>query len=316
MNVIQRLSFKVIAIVLMLAGLAGCKSEISPSRATLTYQGSGPINIVCTTGMVADLVANIGQKHVKVTQLMKAGVDPHLYKASPGDMRLFNESDVIFYSGHHLEGKMTELLEQLNRKKVSLPVTEKIDSPSLLRTEENVVDPHLWFDVKLWQQASYFIRDELCRYDPSHAADYRAASAAYDKQLEEMDKYAREQLGTIEKSRRVLVTAHDAFRYFGKAYDVEVKSIQGISTESEASVKDINELVNFIVARKIKAVFVETSVSEKNIKALVEGCAAQNHAVIVGGELFSDAPGEEGKPDATYLGMVKHNVDVIVKALK
>lgn len=316
MNVIHRLSFKAIAIVLMLASLAGCKSEPSSLRAVLTYQGSGPINIVCTTGMVADLVANIGQKHVKVTQLMKAGVDPHLYKASPGDMKLFNEADVIFYSGHHLEGKMTELLEQLNRKKISLPVTEKIESASLLRTEENVVDPHLWFDIKLWQQASHFIRDELCRYDLSHAADYRAASEAYDKQLEEMDRYAREQLGSIDKSRRVLVTAHDAFRYFGKAYDVEVKSIQGISTESEASVKDINELVNFIVARKIKAVFVETSVSEKNIKALVEGCAAQKHAVTIGGELFSDAPGEEGKPEATYLGMVKHNVDVIVKALK
>lgn len=313
---VTRLTLKAISLVLLLTWLAGCKPETSPSRAALTYQGSGPIHVVCTTGMVADLVANIGQKHVKVTQLMKAGVDPHLYKASPGDMQLFNDADVVFYSGHHLEGKMTELLEQLNRKKVSLSVTDGIDAKALLRSEENVIDPHLWFDVRLWQQASHMIRDELCRYDPSHASDYRAASVAYDKQLDEMDKYAREQLGTIEKSRRVLVTAHDAFRYFGKAYDLEVKSIQGISTESEASVKDINELVAFIVSRKIKAVFVETSVSEKNIKALVEGCASQKHIVSIGGELFSDAPGEAGTPEATYLGMVKHNVDVIVKALK
>lgn len=300
----------------LIGGIAGCKDKASPTRAALKYQGSGPIHVVCTTGMVADLVANIGQKHVRVTQLMKAGVDPHLYKASPGDMKLLHEADVIFYSGHHLEGKMTELLEQLNRKKVSLPVTGRIEAASLLRTEENVVDPHLWFDVRLWQQASHYIRDELCRFDPAHASDYQSASADYDKKLEAADRYAREQLASIEKSRRVLVTAHDAFRYFGKAYDLEVKSIQGISTESEASVKDVNELVSYIVNRKIKAVFVETSVSEKNIKALIEGCAYQKHTVAIGGELFSDAPGEEGTPEATYLGMVRHNVDVIVKALK
>lgn len=278
--------------------------------------GSGPYHVVCTTGMVADVVRQIAGSHATVDQLMKAGVDPHLYKASPGDISQLQSADIIFYSGQHLEGKMADLLGQIGKQRRCIAVTDKLAHDSLLKTEEGIVDPHLWFDVSIWQQAAHRIRDELCQYDPSHAEEYKKAAAAYDVELVKLHSYAREQLASIEKPRRVLVTAHDAFRYFGKAYDLEVRSIQGISTESEASVKQVNDLVSFIVSRKIKAVFVESSVSEKNIKALIEGCASQGHQVAIGGELYSDAPGADGTPDATYIGMVRHNVDTIVKALR
>jgi len=266
--------------------------------------------------MVADLVRNIGGSHVRVTQLMNAGVDPHLYKASPGDIKSLSEADIVFYSGQHLEGKMADHLHQLSRTKRSVAVTDGIAAEKLLKNEDGVVDPHLWFDVSIWQLASKRVLDELCKYDPNHAGDYTKAANAYDVELQKLHEYARTQLASIDNSRRVLVTAHDAFHYFGRAYQLEVKSIQGISTESEASVKQVNDLVAFIVDRKIKAVFVESSVSEKNIKALVEGCASRGHKVDIGGELFSDAPGADGTPEGTYVGMVKHNVDIIVKALK
>ena len=271
---------------------------------------------VCTTGMVADLVRNIGKQHVRVTQLMKAGVDPHLYKASPGDIRTLNQADIIFYSGQHLEGKMADVLKKLGEKRRSIAVTDGINKNLLLQNEDGVVDPHLWFDVSLWQQAASRVRDELCAYDPVHADEYKQHASAYEKELTELHRFAIEELAKIESQRRVLVTAHDAFQYFGKAYKMEVKSIQGISTESEASVKQVNDLVSFIVSRKIKAVVVESSVSEKNIKALVEGCSARGHNVKIGGELYSDAPGPDGTPDASYVGMVKHNIETIVKALK
>lgn len=275
-----------------------------------------PIHVVCTTGMVADLVRNIGGSYVRVTQLMKAGVDPHLYKASPGDIKSLSEADIICYSGQHLEGKMADVLKRLSKSRRSVAVTDGIDQKLLLRSEEGVVDPHLWFDVSLWQQAARRVCEELCAYDAAHAGEYKQAAETYDKELVQLHQYAKEQMSRIDKERRVLVTAHDAFHYFGKAYQLEVKSIQGISTESEASVKQVNDLVAFMVERKIKAVFVESSVSEKNIKALVEGCSARGHAVTIGGELYSDAPGADGTPDGTYIGMVKHNVDTIVKALK
>lgn len=299
---------------LILSGCSPVANQATGSKAS--HHGSYPINVVCTTGMVADLVRNIGGSHVRVTQLMKAGVDPHLYKASPGDIKNLSEADMVFYSGQHLEGKMAEHLHQLNRTKRSVAVTENIAVDLLLKNDDGVVDPHLWFDVSLWQQAGKRVLDELCDFDPSHAEEYRRAAASYDVELKKLHEYARAQIASIDATRRVLVTAHDAFHYFGRAYQLEVKSIQGISTESEASVKQVNDLVAFIVERKIKAVFIESSVSEKNIKALVEGCAARGHQVEIGGELFSDAPGTDGTPEGTYVGMVKHNINIIVKALK
>lgn len=290
----------------------GCQSQPT-AKQTGT---SSPIRVVCTTGMVADLVRNIGQDRVAVTQMMKAGVDPHLYKATPGDVQQLSGADIIFYSGQHLEGKLADVLHQLSKSKKCFAVTDGIQSDNLLRTVEGVVDPHLWFDVSLWQQASQEVARKLIEYDPSNRELYQKAAQAYDAELAKLHDYAKTELAKIDKTRRVLITAHDAFSYFGRAYDMEVKSIQGISTESEASVKQVNDLVAFIVTRKIKAVFVESSVSEKNMTALLEGCSAKSHQVTIGGELFSDAPGLDGTPEASYVGMVRHNVDTIVKALR
>jgi len=306
----------------VLLTVGGCsKPETGPrTQATLTvaniYQGSYPIQVLTTTGMVADLVRNVGGTHVAVTQLMGEGVDPHLYKPSSGDVSQLSNADAIFYSGRNLEGKMGDVFVRMARKKPTFAVTEYIDDKYILE-EDDHFDPHLWFDVSLWSQAVGVVRDALVQFDPKNAADYKKNADAFQTRLTELHGWCKEQLATIPKEQRVLVTAHDAFRYFGRAYDIEVRGIQGISTDGEAGVKEINELVQFLANRKIKAVFVETSVSEKNVQALVEGCLkGRNHQVVVGGELYSDAMGKPGTPAGTYEGMVRHNVATIVKALK
>jgi manganese/zinc/iron transport system substrate-binding protein len=296
-----------------LCALAGCANGVG-NPAEQTFGGTYPIKAVATTGMVADLVRQAGGSHVTVDQLMGADVDPHLFTASLGDVNRLKAANIVFYSGLHLEGKMTSIFESMARKQPTLAVAENL--PSLLEDEEKTHDPHVWFDVSMWSQAAGVVRDALAKYDPRNASDYRARTDAYQAELAQLHDYARTQIATIPKEQRVLVTAHDAFRYFGRAYDIEVKGIQGISTESEASVKDINDLVKFLVERKVKAVFVETSVNPRNIKSLIEGCQARGHKVAIGGELFSDAMGKEGTPEGTYVGMVKHNVDTIVQALK
>ena len=303
----------------------GCSSESKPPEdhtqgrpvsVEKAYAGNYPIKVVCTTGMVADLVRNIGGDKVQITQIMGEGVDPHLYKASPGDVNLLSGADAIFYSGLHLEGKMADVFVRMARKKPTFAVTEHIQESQILDNPEGAFDPHLWFDVSIWREAAGVVRDALKAFDPKHADDYQARADAYQAELATLHDYAKSQLATVPKDRRVLVTAHDAFRYFGRAYDVEVKGIQGISTESEAGVKEVNALVDFLVKGKIKAVFVESSVSDKNIRALLEGCKAKGHSVVIGGELFSDAMGKEGTPEGTYVGMVRHNVDTIVRALR
>jgi manganese/zinc/iron transport system substrate-binding protein len=281
-----------------------------------TYAGGYPMKAVCTTGMVADLVRNVGGERVQVTQIMGEGVDPHLYKASPGDVNMLSGGDVIFYSGLHLEGKMADVFVRMARKKPTFAVTEYVPEDKILDNHEGAFDPHLWFDVSLWADAAGAVRDALKAFDPKHADEYQSRADAYQAELRKLHDYAKTQLATIAKERRVLVTAHDAFRYFGRAYDIEVRGIQGISTESEAGVKEINTLVSFLADRQIKAVFVESSVSDKNVRALLEGCKARGHTVVIGGELFSDAMGKDGSPEGTYVGMVRHNVDTIVKALK
>jgi manganese/zinc/iron transport system substrate-binding protein len=280
------------------------------------YAGKYPIRAVATVGMVADIVENIGGVHVKVTSLMGEGVDPHLYKASPADVSQLSRADIVFYSGLHLEGKLAELLERMGERKPTIGVAERISPDKILTDDHGARDPHVWFDVSLWSEAAAAAADALARFDPPHAADYQARAAEYRQRLAKLDAYAREQLATIPKERRVLVTAHDAFRYFGRAYDIEVRGIQGISTESEAGVRQVTELVDFLSQRKVKAVFVETSVSDQNIRSLLEGCAARGHNVSIGGSLYSDAMGKAGTPDGTYEGMVKHNVDTIVAALR
>jgi manganese/zinc/iron transport system substrate-binding protein len=311
------------ALACALCSLGGCNSTSataptnqSTENSARVFSGSFPIKIVCTTGMVADIASNIGRKHVKVTSLMGEGVDPHLYKASPADVSQLSRADIILYSGLHLEGKLAELLERMAARKPTVGVAERIASEKVLHDEHGAKDPHVWFDVSLWSEAAQAAADALAQFDPTHASDYQANAAAYRARLAELHVYAQKHLAKVEKDRRVLVTAHDAFRYFGRAYGVDVRGIQGISTDSEAGVRQVRELVDFLVERKIKAVFVETSVSDQNIRSLLEGCQARGHNVVIGGSLFSDAMGQSGTPEGTYEGMVRHNVDTIVNALK
>jgi manganese/zinc/iron transport system substrate-binding protein len=300
----------------------GSSHAVSHTQATgpivveAKFAGQGPVKIVCTTGMVADVARNVGGKHVEVTHLMGEGVDPHLYKAAPGDVSLLNAADVIFYSGWHLEGKMAELFARLARRKPTFAIAEQIPAARILTAEGGAHDPHLWFDVALWSETANVARDVLAQFDPAHAEEYRQNATAYRQRLAQLDEYARSSIAKIPPQRRVLVTAHDAFRYFGRAYEIEVRGIQGISTDSEAGVRAINELVDFLVERKIKAVFIETSVSDQNIRSLLEGAKSRGHEVVIGGELFSDAMGRDGTPAGTYDGMIRHNVDTIVTALE
>jgi manganese/zinc/iron transport system substrate-binding protein len=315
-------------LILALGGVSavGCNSseansnshdkEHQPRAITTKYSGSYPIQVVCTTGMVADLVKNIGGEHVKVTALMGAGVDPHLYTASPADVSQLRGADLILYSGLHLEGKLAELLARISDSKPTVAVAERIDHDQIISDESGAHDPHVWFDVSLWSEAAAAAADALIAFDPPHADAYRTNLRAYQSRLAELHSYAKAEVNTIPTDRRVLVTAHDAFGYFGRAYGIEVRGIQGISTTSEAGVRKVRELVDYLVQRKIKAVFVETSVSDQNVRSLLEGCAARGHQVVIGGTLYSDAMGEEGTPEGTYEGMVRHNVETIVRALK
>ncbi|GJQ26386.1 MAG: manganese transporter [Phycisphaerae bacterium] len=301
---------------------AGCR-EAPPSGQAAASPGAGtatdaPLKVVCTIGMITDVVRNIGGPRVEVTGLMGEHVDPHLYKATPADHRALSAAEVIFYGGLHLEGKMADLFVQMARKKPVYAVTQDID-PSKLREPpefEGQFDPHVWFDVSLWQSAVGTIRDGLSAVRPAWKDEFAARAADYTAKLDELHDWCRLRIASLPVERRVLVTAHDAFGYFGRAYGMEVLAIQGISTESEAALKKINDLVDTLVARKIPAVFIESSVNPRTIQALIEGCKARGHVVRIGGELFSDAMGAAGTTEGTYIGMVRHNVETIVKALQ
>ncbi len=274
--------------------------------------------ILATTGMIADAVANIGKDSVVVSALMGPGVDPHLYKATQGDLKKLRTADVIFYNGLHLEGKMSEIFEKLSRQKRVIPVAEGISKNELHLMDEKagIYDPHIWFDVSLWKKAVMTMTDELSRAYPSHESYFRENSSVYLQQLDSLHEKIKLQIREIPEEQRVLITAHDAFGYFGTAYRIEVRGLQGISTMSDYGLKDISDLVEFIKQRKIKAIFVETSVSERSINAVIEGCRERNHPVVIGGSLYSDAMGTKGTFEGTYIGMVASNVDKIVTALK
>ncbi len=304
--------------ILMLLALSLVLFGCSASSAQTPKQADGKWNVTTTTGMVADIVTHVGGEKVSVTHLMGPGVDPHLYKASQGDIKRIEEADIIFYSGLHLEGKMGEILEKIEKKKPVKAVTAGIPKDLLLAdpAAPEAFDPHVWFDVSLWMKAVEQVRADLIAFDPPNEALYQANAEKYLAELNELHQYAQSQLASIPSEQRVLVTAHDAFGYFGRAYGIEVMGLQGISTASEYGLKDVQGLVDTLVTRKIKAVFVESSVPKRSIEAVVQGAAAKNHQVAIGGELFSDAMGAPGTPEGTYIGMVKHNIDTIVKALK
>ncbi len=304
------------AISLSLLGLAGCTVQEPGDLSASTHEG--PLKVTCTIGMIADVAAAIGGDHVVVTGLMGPGVDPHLYKATQGDLARLKDADLILYHGLHLEGRMADVLVKLARLVPTFQVTDTIDH-SLLREPPEFAgnyDPHVWFDVSMWRTAAERIHVILVEAMPLHKVELDKRAAAYLSEMDALHAYAKERLSQIPEENRVLVTAHDAFGYFGRAYGLEVLGIQGISTSSEYGLQDLNTLLNTLVERKIKAVFVETSVSHRSIEALIEGARSSGHEVKLGGELYSDAMGAADSPEGTYLGMVRHNVDTIAEALE
>ncbi len=313
---------KQISILLLVALCVGCGSSRSapsgaPAASSATFQGAGPIRAVATVGMVGDIVRNVGAEHVTVTQIMGAGVDPHLYRSTRDDVLMIMDGDIVFYSGLMLEGKMSDTLIKVARSKPVYAVTEMIGESELLEPEEfqGHYDPHVWMDVSAWSQCVDAVAKSLAEFDPVHAEDYKANAQRYRQQLAELHEYGIKSIGTIPVGRRVLITSHDAFNYFGRAYGLDVQGIQGLSTESEAGLQRINELVELIVAQNVHAVFVESSVPRKNIDALVEGARAKHHEITVGGELFSDAMGETGTYEGTYVGMLDHNITLVARGL-
>lgn len=275
------------------------------------------LRVVATVGMVADLVREIGGTRVEVTQLIASGIDPHLYRPTRGGIRRLLRADAIFYVGFRLEGKMASLLSRLEQRgRRVYAVAERVDAQLWLETgEREGADPHMWTDVRRWMQAARVIEAALSGLDPAGAAVYRANADRYLNRMAELDAYIRKITATIPPASRVLITAHDAFRYFGDAYGFEVIGVQGFSTESEAGLARINGLVDLIVERRIPAIFVETSVSDRNVQALIEGARARGHDVKRGGSLFSDAMGPAGTYEGTYIGMMDHNATAIARAL-
>jgi manganese/zinc/iron transport system substrate-binding protein len=276
------------------------------------------MKIVTTTGMIKDAVENIVGDHADVTALMGPGVDPHLYKATQGDLQKLTDADVVFYNGLHLEGKMGEVLEKLGHLKPVIAVSTDIPESRLRAVPgfQGTHDPHIWFDVNLWENAVRTISTYMQKHDTASAMLYRDNTDRYILQLDSLHEAVKISIAQVPEKQRVLITAHDAFGYFGDAYKIEVRGLQGISTVSEFGLRDVTELVNFIISREIKAIFVETSVSQKSIEAVVQGCRQKKWNVKIGGSLYSDAMGPAGTPEGTYIGMVSANVKLIVEALK
>jgi manganese/zinc/iron transport system substrate-binding protein len=276
------------------------------------------LEVVCTTGMVADIARHVAGDRASVVNIMGEGVDPHLYKPLASDVRRIMAADVVLYNGLKLEGRMGDIFERAAaRGRFVRPVAAMVDESFLLVPEGQAghPDPHVWMDVKAWMAATEATAIALCQADPDGCESYHANAATYSRELASLDAYVRQIIASIPPGQRVLVTAHDAFNYFGRAYGLDVRGIQGISTESEAGLADVNGLVRMLVDKKIPAVFVESSVPDKYVRALVEGAKARGHEVIVGGELFSDAMGQPGTWEGTYLGMMDHNASTVARAL-
>lgn len=297
----------------------GCNSDSDATKKTSNEQ---KLKIVATTGMIKDAVAQIVGEKAEVEGLMGAGVDPHLYKATQGDLQKLMDADVIFYNGLHLEGKMQAIFEKMAKQKKVIAVASTIAEKSLMVTfegKENEVktfDPHIWFSVPLWSEVVQYIGEQMQQIDSKNASVYQANLQSYLTQLEELHQRVEKNISKIPENQRLLITSHDAFGYFGQTYGMEVKGLQGISTVAEFGLRDVTQMVDLIVNRKIKAIFVESSVASKPLEAVVAGCKERGHDVKIGGTLFSDAMGADGTKEGTYLGMVEHNVQAIVEALQ
>jgi manganese/zinc/iron transport system substrate-binding protein len=293
--------------------LAACGRGVAANQ-----PDDGRLSVVTTIGQIADAAAIVGGDHVRVQSLMGPGTDPHLYTASARDVDKLRDADIVFFNGLFLEAQMEDVLEQMAERQTVVAVSSGIDTATLLPSANyaDEFDPHIWFDVTLWMQTVAKIRDTYVTIDPTNAAAYEANAAAYLAELGQLHAYVLAQAATVPAEQRVLVTAHDAFNYFGRAYDFEVLGLQGISTASEAGTADVQDLAIFIAERRIPAIFVESSVPVRNIEAVQAAVQNRGFDVQIGGRLFSDAMGDAGTPEGTYIGMVRHNIDTIVSALR
>jgi manganese/zinc/iron transport system substrate-binding protein len=301
-------------VLLAAAAVAAC----GPAGGNSGDIATRPVNVVATTSIVADLVRQVGGERVEVTGLMGPGVDPHLYRASEGDVTRMSDADIVFYNGLHLEGRMAELFEQMGERGIATAaVAAGIDESRLLAPPEfqGAHDPHIWMDVMMWRDAAVQAGAALAEIDPTHAETYLTGASGYADRLTQLEARIRERIETLPPARRVLVTAHDAFNYFGRAYGFEVRGLQGISTVAEAGTADVQELARFVAERRVPALFVETSVSPRSIEAVQAAVRSRGFEVAVGGNLFSDALGGDGSGAETYESMILHNVETIVGAL-
>lgn len=313
----QRLKMTLGVVALII--IAACSKVDSSGSEATRANANNKINVVTTIGMITNIVEVVGGDEVEVKGLMGPGVDPHLYKASHGDMERLDQADIIFYGGLHLEGKLNDIFNKLGNQKPVAAVSQNIDK-AVLRSGQDTggteFDPHIWFNVKHWISATETVRDVLIKYDQANVELYRNNAAAYIKDLEKLDTEVKEKIAQIPEQSRVLVTAHDAFGYFGDAYGMKVMGLQGISTAAEYGSKDVSELRDYLIENKIKAVFVESSIPTKSMEAVIAGAKQLGHEVTIGGELYSDSLGEPGSDADTYIKMVQHNVNTIVEALK
>ena len=301
---------KYILLLLLTLSLIGCKDA---------SKKSDKLNIVTTTSMITDLVKNIGGDHIDINGLMGAGVDPHLYKASEGDVSKLYNADIIFYNGLHLEGKLVEVFEKMEgTDKIQVALADTLDETTLIGSEyfASNYDPHVWFDIEYFKLFGAKVAQVLSENDPAHAVQYAENEKTYRAKLDALQDEIRATIDSLPIEKRILVTAHDAFNYFGKAYDFEVVGLQGLSTATEAGVQDVQRLSSFIIENNVKAIFVESSVPRRTIEALRESVRSKGHDVVIGGSLYSDALGNPNTVEGTYIGMFRYNVNTIVNELK
>lgn len=290
--------------------LVGCSNKKEES--------SGKTLVVTTTGQIADAVKEIAGDNVEVKSLMGPGVDPHLYKATQGDLQTLEQADIIFYNGLELEGKMSDIFEKMKKEKTVRAIGDGVPTNLILSDPVNpeLADPHIWFDIDVWKMAIAEVTKTLMEDSPHNKEEYTKNEKTYFDKLDELSNWADERINEIPEQQRILVTAHDAFSYFGNSHGMEVRGLQGLSTDSEYGLRDVQNIVNFLVDENIKAVFIESSVSDKAMKAVIQGAKEKGHTIKVGGQLYSDAMGTEGTEHGTYIGMYKHNVNTIVDSLK
>lgn len=302
---------KNILVFLFALSVLSCKND--------TATKNDRLNVVTTTSMITDLVKNVGGDMIDLQGLMGAGVDPHLYKASAGDVTKLSGADIIFYNGLHLEGKLVEVFEKMgSSSKTQVALGERLDKSTLIGSDyfASNYDPHVWFNIQYFKQFVNTVVEVLSEKDPKNSDRYATNAKTYLAQLDVLEKEVKEVIETLPKEKRILVTAHDAFNYFGKSYDFNVVGLQGLSTATEAGVQDVQRLSQFIIDNDVKAIFIESSVPRRTIEALEAAVKAKDHEVVIGGSLYSDALGDAGTIEGTYIGMFTYNVNTIVNSLK